>query len=236
MRDPDDNLVVLFKYMAMENSAKSLEAGRPIFDDVEVCIIQSPGNKDVKTFRSTDITRWVDDQFTGQQRQQSYAERFQHQYRQFKANAAQTKTGTPLEHAPFLTDGRRAELRAQLVYTVEQLAGIEGNELKNLGPGGREMKNKAEEYIAEARGAAPNKQMLAELEMLKARNAVLEEDAVIKARNAEQSGEGEFAGMDLAQLREYIRVNSGQEPIGANNMNRKTLVRLAQSLRPEKVA
>jgi len=236
MRDPDDALVVLFKYQAFENSAKSLEAGRPIFDDVEVCVIQSPGNKDVKTFRSTDITRWVDDPFTGQQRQQSYAERFQHQYRQFKANAAQTKTGTPLEHAPFLTDGRRAELRAQLVYTVEQLAGIEGNELKNLGPGGREMKNKAEEYIAEARGAAPNKQMLAELEMLKARNAVLEEDAVIKARNAEQSGEGEFAGMDLDQIREFIKINTGQEPIGVRTMNRKTLVRLAMECRPEKVS
>jgi hypothetical protein len=72
--------------------------------------------------------------------------------------------------------------------------------------------------------------------MLKARNAILEEDAVHKARNAEQSGEGEFAEMDLAQLREFIKANSGQEPIGAMNMNRKTLVRLAQSLRPEKVA
>ena len=233
MRDPDDALVVLFKYMALENAAKSLEAGRPIFDDVEVCVIQSPGNKDVKTFRSTDITRWVDDPFTGQQRQQSYAERFQHQYRQFKANAAQTKTGTPLEHAPFLTDGRRAELRAQLVYTVEQLAGIEGNELKNLGPGGREMKNKAEEYIAEARGAAPNKQMLAELEMLKARNAILEEDAValLATKNA---SEGEFASMDLPQLREFITTHTGQAPMGS--MNRKTLVRMAMDCRPEKVA
>jgi len=230
-RDPDENLVVLFKYQAFENDAKTLAEGRPIFDDIPVCIIQSPGNKDVKVFHATAFSHWQDDRLTGRQRQITYAERFSHQYRQFKENAAQTKTGTPLEHAPFLTDGRRAELRAQNVYTVEQLAAIEGTELKNLGPGGREMKNKAEEYIAEGRNTAPNKQMAAELEALKARNAVLEEDLQDK-----QKAEGEFAGMDLAQLREFIKVNSGQEPIGAMNMNRKTLVRMAMSLRPERAA
>jgi len=233
-RDPDDVLVVLFKYFAQENEAKSLEAGRPIFDDLEVCEIRAPGSRDVKVFPATSFSRWLDDPHTGRQVKQTYAERFAHQYRQFKANAAQTKTGTPLEHAPFLSEGKRAELKAQNLYTVEALADIEGAELKNLGPGGREMKTKAMEYIAESKAHAPNKQMVAELEALRARNAVLEEDMQAK-RNGEDA-EGEFAQMDLDQIREYITVNSGQEPIGAKNMNRKTLVRLAANLRPEKVA
>jgi len=234
-RDPDDVLVVLFKYFAKENEAKSLEAGRPIFDDLEVCEIRAPGSRDVKVFPATSFSRWLDDPHTGRQVKQTYAERFAHQYRQFKAQATQTKSGTPLEHAPFLSEGKRAELRAQNVYTVEQLAAIEGTELKNLGPFGREMKNKAEEYIAEGKSSAPNRQMLAELEALRARNAVLEEDMQAKHKNADDA-EGEFAQMDLDQIREYITVNSGQEPIGAKNMNRKTLVRLAANLRPEKVA
>ena len=233
-RDPDDVLVVLFKYFAQENEAKSLEAGRPIYDDIEVCEIRAPGSRDVKVFPATAFSRWLDDPHTGRQTKQTYAERFAHQYRQFKANAAQTKTGTPLDHAPFLSEGKRAELKAQNLYTVEALADIEGAELKNLGPSGREMKTKAMEYIAESKLAAPNKQMVAELEALRARNAVLEEDMQAK-KNAEDA-EGEFANMDLDQIREYITVNSGQEPIGAKNMNRKTLVRLAANLRPEKVA
>jgi len=233
-RDPDDVLVVLFKHFAQENPAKSLEAGRPIFDDIEVCEIRSPGNKDVKVFPATSFTRWIDDPHTGRQTKQTYAERFSYQYRQFKAQATQTKSGTPLDHVPFLSEGKRAELRAQNVYTVEQLAAIEGTELKNLGPFGREMKNKAEEYIAEGKSSAPNMKMRAELEALRARNAVLEEDMQAK-RNADDA-EGEFANMDLDQIREYITTNSGQEPIGAKNMNRKTLVRLAANLRPEKVA
>jgi hypothetical protein len=173
---------------------------------------------------------------TGRQTKQTYAERFRHQYQQFKRDAAQTKTGTPLNIAPFLTDGRRAELRAQNVYTVEQLADIEGAELKNLGPGGRDMKNKAMEYIVEARSAAPNRQMLAELEALKARNAILEEDLQAKknVEAAAASGDSEFDNMSLEQLREYITAQSGQQPLGA--MNRKTLIRMAQNSRPDKVA
>lgn len=232
-RDPDDNLVVVFKYMAMENPEKTLEKGRPIFDDLEVCEVRAPGSRDVKVFPATAFSRWLDDPYTGQQRKQSYAERFSHQYRQFKASAAQTKTGTPLDYAPFLSDGRRAELSAQNVYTVEQLAAIEGAELKNLGPGGREFKNQAMAYIEESKSAAPNKQMAAELEALKARNALLEED-MIAFKNANVSDEGEFEPMSIEELRAYITTNTGRGPVG--QPSRKNLVQMAKNCRPEKAA
>jgi len=235
MRDPDDTLVVLFRHQAFENPAKSTEAGRPIFDDLEVCEIRAPGSKDVKIFKATDVTRWVDDPVTRQQRQETYAERFRYQYQQFKRDLVQTKSGTPLEHVPFLSDARRAELRAQNVYTVEQLAAIEGSELKNLGPSGREFKNQAVAFIADSMASAPNKQLLLELEALKARNAILEEDFQHK-KSREEAEEGEFAGMEAEELRDYIKTHAGQEPIGAKNMNRKTLIRMAMSVRPAKVA
>jgi hypothetical protein len=223
-RDPDDTLVVLFKYLAMENPGKSLAEGRPIFDDVEVCEIRQPGSRDVKVFPSTAISHWVVDPHTGEQRQQSYAERFAHQYRQFKASAAQTITGTPLDLAPFLTDGRRAELRAQNVYTVEQLAAIDGNELKNLGPNGRDFKNHALAFIEEARTSAPNKQMAAELEALRARNAVLEDD-VTAMKAAHQRADQELEEMSDEQLRDYVTANTGKTPVGT--LPRKQLKRMA---------
>jgi hypothetical protein len=53
-RDPDNALVALFKHHAIENIAKSKEAGRPIFDDVEYVEIRAwlktsdfPGNGDI---------------------------------------------------------------------------------------------------------------------------------------------------------------------------------------------
>jgi hypothetical protein len=233
IRDPDDALVVLFKHLAVKNEAETLAQGRPIFDDKEHIEIRAPGMKDVKVFPAHAFCRWVMDPYSGEQRKQTYAERFAHQYRQFKAEHAQTKTGTPLDHAPFLSEGRRSELRAQNVYTVEQLALIEGAELKNLGPGGRELKNQAVDYIEQSKSGVPNLQLRAELEALKARNAVLEEDLLVKQHN-ELKEEGEFAGMDLPQLREYIKTNTG---VGvAGQPSRKTLVRMAMDCRPDRVA
>ena len=219
VQDPDAGLVVTFKHMAELDEAATLKAGRPIYEDNEFCEIRSGGTKDVKVFPALFFARWVEDPLNGQMRKQTYAERFSHQYQQFKQSAQQTKVGTPLDHAPFLTEGRRAELRAQNVYTVEQLALIDGAELKNLGPNGREFKNAAEAYIQESLSAAPNKYMVIELEALKARNAVLEEDMQAARLNQRieampDDGEGEFKGMDLDQIREFIKVHAGQEPIG----------------------
>jgi len=233
VKDPDEMLVVLFKHLALPNEVKSLAEGRPIFDDVEVCEVRSPGSRDVRVFPANTFARWINDPFTGGQTKQSYAERFSHQYRQFKSQHAQTKTGTPLDFAAFLSEGRRSELKAQNIYTIEQLAAIDGSELKNLGPGGREMKNSAMAYIDEAKASAPNKQMLAELEALKARNAILEED--MQARK-ERGVDSEFDAMSLDELRAYIAEHTGQEPLGSKNMNRKTLVRMAENCRPNKAA
>ena len=239
VQDLDDALLVVFKHLAQRDEAASLAAGRPIFEDIEICEVRTPGNKDVKVFPATFFSRWVDDPLTGEQRKQTYAERFRHQYQQFKRDAQQTKSGTPLDQVPFLTEGRRAELRAQNVYTVEQLALVDGAELKNLGPNGRDFKNAAMAYIEESLAGAPTQQMVVELEALRARNAVLEEDmqaARLNQRIDLSPDEGEFKEMDLDQIREFIKVHSGQEPIGYRTMNRKTLVRMAQSLRSDKVA
>ena len=62
----------------------------------------------------------------GSQQPISYAERFRRQHQQFKAESVQTKSGTPLEYGRFLTEARRAEMRAQNIYTLEALAAIDG--------------------------------------------------------------------------------------------------------------
>src|SRR5436190_8350730 len=147
----DEKAVALFKHMPKKNDRKSAEEGRPVYDDIEVCELRFPGNADWGVYPAIEFSNWSSDMYGGEQTKVTYAERFAHQYQQFRQKQAQTKSGTPLTEVPFLADGRRAELRAQNIYTLEQLAGIEGVELKNLGPGGREMKNKAEEYMAETK-------------------------------------------------------------------------------------
>jgi hypothetical protein len=227
-RDPDAALVALFKHHAEINRAKSATAGRPVYDDVEVVEIRRAGSRDFGVYPATSFCDWVTDPETGEPRRRTYAERFARQYRQFKEQTAQTKSGTPLTHVPFLTEARRAELRALNIYTLEALAHIDGQELKNLGPYGRELKNKAEEYIAEASRGAPSIQLQAELEALRARNQALEQDnQALKTETGDDLGE-----MTDEQLKAYITTNSGVEPQG--NLNRKTLLRMAASTGPAK--
>jgi hypothetical protein len=233
-RDPDAALVAVFKPHSMLNELASAAAGRPVHDDLEVVEIRFPGSRAVSVFPATAFSDWVNDPFTGAQTARTYAERFSHQYRQFKEHATQTKSGTPLAYVPFLTEGKRAELKAMNIYTLEALAEIEGEPLKNLGYGGRDLKNKAMEFIENSRKLAPNTQMQAELEALRARNQVLEEDNKAMAQRAavELSGDEMLDDMSDAQLKDFIGSNTGARPQG--NPARRTLLRMAMDARQPK--
>ena len=235
-RNPDASLLVLFKHHAMPNEAKTAREGRLQCDDLEIIEVRFPGSRAVHVYPAHAFSHWAVDPHTGGQIRVTYAERFERQYRQFKAHTQQTKSGTPLTHAPFLTEARRSELRALNIYTVEALAHVDGLELKNLGQGGRELKNAAEEYIAASRSGAVSTQLQAELEALRAKNQTLEDDvsalkqkASVVAPNAD-----EFEEMTPDQLREYIATNTGHAPQG--NLSPKTLMRMARDARPSKAA
>jgi hypothetical protein len=220
----DKGVVAIFRNGTVKNNVKSVEAGRPIFDDVELVELRYPGTRDYGVYPATERSHWDIDEFTGEQRAVTFAERFSKQYQQFRANQQQTKSGTPLDYLIFLTEGKRAELRALNIYTAEALATVDGAELKNLGPGGREMKNKTIEYLENSNEAAKISKLEAELEMIKARNEILEEDNKLMAKD--KPPPSEFDGMSDAQLREHIRSLTGVAPKG--NPSRKTLIRMAQ--------
>lgn len=232
-RDPDRNLVAVFKQLSMLDDGKTKIAGRPIFDDVDVCEIRFPGSRNTVVAPAESFSHWATDFATGEQRKVTYAERFPVQYRQFKERSTQTKSGTPLDFALFLTEARRAELRALNVYTIEMLAAIDGQELKNLGPMGRDLKNRAIEYLDQSNKGVASRKLEAELMAARERNAILEEDnKILKARAAGEAGEaGEFDDMSTDQLKDYIATNAGQRPLG--NPSRKTLLRMAEACTPK---
>jgi hypothetical protein len=223
----DDNVVPLFKILPLENKAKSLLEGRPIFDDVEVIEIRFPGSRNYGVYPVDQMSHWSNDMYSGEQRPITYAERFRRQYVQFKEHQHQTKSGTPLDVVGFLAAGRREELKSQNIYTVEALAAIDGTELKNLGPGGRELKNQAIEYIAAGKARVPDIQLQAEVEALRAKVAIMEEDRSI-LKYKETSGEAKFEAMSPEQLREYVTMNTGHSPVGS--LNKKALIRLAMEV------
>lgn len=226
----DDKLIVLFRHSSVLNPSKTREAGRPIHDDYEEVEIRIPGSRSTTSIHPvTERSHWGIDPITGDQVPITYAERFSDQYRQFKAHAQQTKSGTPLGSAPFLTEARRAELRALNIYTVEALASLDGQELKNIGQGGRDLKNQAEAFIEDAKKGVVSMSVQAELEALRARLQAAESAADIM-RSKMVSGEAQFEVMSIEALRDFIVANTGVMPQG--NSNRRTLIRMAMECKP----
>ena len=121
MARDDRGIVAVFRNDIVKNESKSIEAGRPIFDDIELVEMRYPGSKNIGVFPAMEFSHWDEDEINGGQRAYTYAERFARQYQQFKAHQQQTKSGTPLDYLPFLTEAKRAELRALNIYTAEAL-------------------------------------------------------------------------------------------------------------------
>lgn len=136
MSDDDRHVTVRFYHGAILNSARSEQEGRKVYDDLEMCEIKFPG----------DISRtWVGPAHKafsmfrpkpGEDSEKGFltpAERFPEHYKRFKATDPQAqRSGTPLEHLPFLTPAKVYELKAQNIFTAESLAHLSESAITKL--------------------------------------------------------------------------------------------------------
>lgn len=173
MQNNESLVVPFFKAIAVEDPTASKQAGRPIFKDVEVVEIRIAGERNyAPTFPAHSMWKRINGE------EMTYAQRWPDAYARFSAGREQVAQGTPLSELTFLTEAKRAELRALKVYTAEALASIDGKNLSNLGPQGREMKVQAQTYLEKASGSSKEVALAAEVESLKARIAELSEGGV----------------------------------------------------------
>lgn len=222
----NDALVVPRFYIhTTENRAKSKEAGRPIFDDMEVVEVRFAGNRQtVSVFPAHAQCGEVQDE-EGNSRKITYAERWPEQYKRFKLKAQQVAAGTPVDELPFLTQAKRSELKALSIYTAEALAALDGNELKNLGQGGRELKNQAQAYLDKAAGTADVTGMVSKIAELEKLVAELRAD---KATVQAEPGESQFSAWTPDQIKDWIEEQIGERPKG--NPGLATLVKRADEI------
>lgn len=222
MTEDDKKLTVIFKHHQIPNPEKTKAAGRLIVDDMEVCEIRGAADK-LRTgvFPAHSMSHWVIDELTGDQRPLTYAERFKPQYERFKANAEQVQIGSPVSSLPGITPAKVSELRALSVYTVEQLASLDGQPLKNLGMDGRRLKGMAEEFLAKAKDGSA----VSELSHKVDEQAELIASLRAQLAEREKVGLDAFAGKTDDELKEIIKSATGAAPKG--NPKRETLVRMA---------
>ena len=144
--DADKKLFVVFFREAVQSEFKTIEAGRPIFDDVDMIRIHTPGSKDTLVAVA----------------HHGYQERFPRQWAQYKAGMEQTTSGTPLSVLPWLTVSQIAEFAAMNIKSVEQLAGMPDNMAAKF-MNHHALKQQAAAYLDAAKGAAPLLKMQEEL-------------------------------------------------------------------------
>lgn len=231
----DDNLVVAtFRADTIRNEAKSKAAGRPIYDDIEVCELRFPGDTQrVSVFPAHAFHRWKEG--PDGQEEQTYAQRWNRQYLRFKEGRQQVQEGTPVEELTFLAESKRRELKAMSIHTAETLAALDGNRLKALGMGGREMKDQAQAYLDAAAGSADVTRLAAENAALRERLALFEQSADLTPEPEDEGGDDDpasrFDAMEDGDIKAWIKDMTGQAPRG--NPGHETLVAMAEQVASE---
>lgn len=197
MIEADKTLSVRFWLHAVENPRKSKEAGRPIFDEVEMVSIMAPGNTKTEHTALAHSRHYV----TAVGRQMTYAERFAEHYDAFKRGIEDHVSGTPLSEVPFLTVGQKAEMRAKKITTVEQLAAMSDRDIRSAGMGFRAHVDAAKAYLDTATGTA---HLSTEMEALRKRIAELEAGQPVEAAPEAPTTPSQFNAMEEDDLRNML--------------------------------
>lgn len=245
--DDNSRLVVTFENWPQINKAKTALKGRPIYDDIEICRIRMSGDRQNQpVFPAHAEAPGSIERDDGTIETVTYAQKYNRQYIQFKEGSVQTKEGTPLEELPFLTQGKRNELKALHVYTAESLAALDGQPLKTLGQDGRGWKNQAQAYLDNAAGSANVTKLASdaafyksEVERLQAElsqrpqpdDTRLSENLGYEAETQDENQPSEFEDWEDEILKAYIKDKSGSTPRG--NPSHDTLVKMAVELAKE---
>lgn len=176
---------VRFFYAYNENREKSLQEGRPIFDEIPSISIQWPGGDEtVRRIEQQDITEYPE------------------LYARFKAGSEPITEGTPLAEWPMMSGSAMRELQYFGFKSVEQLAATNDEVKRKLGPLSKFVKL-AKDWL-EAANSDQNEvaKLKALLDREKARTTALEHKLELFMQRVEAN-----EGTDLRpQRREMIQV------------------------------
>jgi len=197
------HLHVEFFNDAVENKAKSREAGRPVYEDREMVRIRMAGDKLSSIVAPANDQSSITNPHT--QRRYTYAELHEGPYEAFKKGQEYRGTGTPLEELTFISAAIRKTLHGFNIYTAEALAALDGTPLQKLGMGGREWKDQAQAYLDRASGTADLSRFAQENADLRAQIEALQEQMAAIGAAPPKAASDSF--------RTYAKVSTTEEVI-----------------------
>ncbi len=210
----DGGMVVLFYYRPTLDAIQSKESGRPIYKDIEY----------VKYHPPTERLNINDRPATDEHRR-----RWPLQYQQFQQNKAQVNEGTPVDQLYPEHPSIAAQCRASSVFTVEQLASLEGTQIDALGMGAQRWVNYARKYLEMANTSVKAVQYRADMEKLEGQlRVVIEQNKQLQEENnrlrAGGTGMGSlpFSADQVAALQALLNRPQSVAPNAGQNFDAAT--------------
>jgi hypothetical protein len=196
---------VRFYHGAVLDQGLSDTAGRKIFKDVEMVEAKYPGDPGRSNVSPAHGKCFMYRPKPGEEDDGkgflTWAERFPEEYARFKANdPTAERSGTPLEHAPFLTPAQVFELRAINVHTVEALARLSESAIAKYHL--RPKVEQAKVWLGEAEASAAVAESAAKAQALEARFAKLEAELAAARAGKTETDDPETWADD--KLRDYL--------------------------------
>jgi uncharacterized coiled-coil protein SlyX len=145
--EQDRALLVKFYTAPLKNEERTLEEGRPIFDDVDMIEIRVRGTKDNIVNRPVR----ADDKV-----------RFREAWRHHQDGEKAVQSGTPLAQWPVMATSQVEEMKYLGFVTVEQIAEANDSVVSSI-TGLQTLKNKAKAFIEFSKGAAPIEKLQTQL-------------------------------------------------------------------------
>ena len=231
-------------YMGLESDdIASQKAKRPIFRDVEMIEIKFAGN--TKTEFHAPASDRCDRPLRNPENNDRYFVAwkdhpdFAKAYESFKAGQGGHIQGTPLSELPFLSEARRAELRAINILTAEQLASLTGAQIGKYGFGMGDLCKQAQNYLERAKGTeldarheAEKADMQAQLAGLQAQmQELLSTKApapkVAASSAAPKAAPSPFDSWDAADIKNWIKDADPSEPEPHHKSGKAKLIEIA---------
>lgn len=159
--------VVQFKWEQQRNNTLSQREGRPIYDNVLMAYVTSPGKKNQIATVEIERRVWNGDDadpliVVNHDKMAIYGDLLN----AWRENGGGDHVGTPLDAITFLDAAQVATLEEMGIHTVEELASIADSALFM---GAREWRERAKAYLEQAKGQKPISDLIA-------RNKELEEE------------------------------------------------------------
>ncbi len=130
----DTDLLVKFFRHAELSQIKSIKGGAPIYDDVDMIEVITPGEKDPVRVVATPL----------------HQRRFPRQWEAYKNGQEMAQSGTPIEMLLTNQPSAVLQLKSLNIHTIQQLAGLSDSAKQMIPMGGQQLQDKAKAYLSAA--------------------------------------------------------------------------------------